>query len=321
MLLMTLDINGTTRRVSNEELALDHSWFAELVSAPTVKRASQQLYGGYFAPTFGGFTTTPETFTGTTWPPPKKISATVQRTGTTEAAAVTYLDGIAHRKSFDRNGVTFDLKKPDYDVSIQTTVTGNLTDIFATYCGVSYLNRMIDTSGTARNPAVVYEVTSETQVIDVLSSIAAFFSHAFYDDGTTIYLYDCLADNGSLSIGEFDFAPATYQDSPAISEFKAGDYTVSGSYPHGIEYSVSPVCHDTQANIEAALADIKTIMEMPGATLTLPLPYADGITPGMKLYWTDESQGSTVTAWMRVQSILCDFNAYTVQVIGKGGVA
>lgn len=318
MLLLTLDIDGTTRRVSDEELSLTYPWYAEVAQAPSVKYATDKLYGGFCKPSYGGFTLIP----GVTRE--RTLGATLQFTNTDESGAVTLMTGTAHRATFDRNGVVYSLLKPEYDVTVKTNITGTLQSVFTTYCGASYLNRTLDVTGTSRNPAVSYNVTSDTQVADVLSEIAAFFCHGFYDDGTTIYLYDCLTDNGTLSIDEFDFEPAAYEDQQAVSEFKAGNYAIDGSYSHGSDFNVSPVCHTVQANIEAALGDIKTIMEQPGASLRLPLTdKTKAIKPGMKISWTDESMPDEVTAWIRVQSITYDFAATvpTLVVYGLGGVA
>lgn len=317
MMLMTLDIDGTIRRVSSEELALTYPWYAEVSQAPSIKYATERLYGGYCKPSFGGFTLIP----GVTRE--RKIGCTVQYTETDESEAVTFLDGIAHRTGFNELGVSYTLLKPDDETTIKANITGNLQTVFATYCGASYINKTLDTSATSRNPAVSYNVTADTNTRDVLSAIAAFFCHGFYEDETTVYLYDMLADNGTLAIDSSDFEPAQYEDQVFVSMFRAGDYTVSGTYPNGTEFNVSPVCHTTQANIEAALADIKTIVEQPGAILKLPLcEKVKNIRPGMRLSWASAAINPGVAMWIRVQSLAYDFTsaAPTLIVEGQGDV-
>lgn len=321
-LLLELDIDGTTRRISNEELSLEHSWYAELASAPEVKYASKKLYGGQVAPTYGGFTTTPETFTSTVWPAPRSIVTRCSATDTTEAEAVFLLTGTARLASFAREKHPFNLRGPAYDCSLKTNFNDTLVNLFGTYCGASYLNRTLDaTMARAVSPAVSYALTTKKQLVDSLSEIAAFFTHGFYDDGTTLYLYDCLEDNGSMVLDEFDFLPATYTDGCEFSAFTAGDYSVDGAYTDGNEYPCTPVCHTNQALVEEALGNIRTIMEQQGARLQLPICAKTlAIKPGMRLSWLDESQGKPVNAWIRVQSLRYNFNQHLVTVEGRGAI-
>jgi hypothetical protein len=324
MLLCTLDIDGTTRRVSNEELSLEHSWFAELSSAPTVKYATKAEYGGLCAPTFGGFQTIPTTFTETTWPPPVTITATVQHTETDEADAVTLFTATCHRAGFDQETVAYTTQKEEIDKErTATTISGTLVDVFTTYTGASWLNVTLDsTLARSPSPAVSYTISSDVQVLDMLSDIAAFFSHLFYIADGTLYLIDMEADNGTVELTEFDFLPVKYDDPPPYSLYKGNTSKVTGSHPYGKELNVSPVCHGTGANIVTALTAIKGIMERPRATVALPITTTTvAIKPGTRLEWVDESQGETITAWIRARSINYDFNNEIMTIEGEGGIS
>lgn len=312
MLLMTLD---NTRRVSDQELSLEHSWYGEVSSAPIIKRASSKLYGGQVAPTYGGFSLIPGV--GST-----SMDVVGQWTGTTESDAVEIFRGKAYEESFDREGVKYELRPQDYSSTVEdVTFSGTLTSIFTTYCGASYLNRTLDISNArSSSPIVNYTISGEKDTAEVLSDIAAFFCHAWWDDGDTIYLYDCLADNGAIEFTEFDFAAVTYTNTP-YAAFTAGEESVAGTYASASNsLSVNPVCHETSSNIIAALGNIKTLIEMKGASLPLVMSEkAMSIVPGMRISWTDETTG--VTAWIRAQSINYDFSSKIITVEGKGSVA
>lgn len=317
MLLITLDIDGTIRRVSNEELVLEHSWYAEVSSEPYIKYATAKIYGGMAAPSFGGFSLLPTTFEETTWPPPSTIGVKIEWTETDEGEAITLMQGTGYRLSLTQDTVAYNLLKEDYNATVKTNITGTLSSVFTTYCGVSYLNRTLDTTGTSRDPAVSYNVTTTTSVATVLSNIAAFFSHGFYDDGTTIYLYDCLTANGSKTLTEFDIEQAAYKNNNAVSSFIAGDYSVTGSNQLGTDMNITPVCHTSQTNIEEALADIKTLVEKPVATIPIVIaPDMLDIKPGMNITLSDESCG--INSSIMVQSMYWDFANYSLKIEGGG---
>ena len=323
MLLMTLDIHGTTRRISNEELPLEHQWFAELSRPPTVKYATRQLYGGMVAPTFGSFQTIPTTFTETTWPPPATIEAIVQHTETTEAEAVELFRATCQRSGFDRTGVNYNTHHKQMDK--ERTATGfndPLLSIFQTYCGASWLNLTLD-STMYRAPAgnIVYTLSNTAQILDVLSDIAAHAAHLFYIEDGTLYLVDMHQDNGTLTLDEFDFLPVTYSDGQPYATYRIHETTISGSAPHGGELSVTPVMSNA-SDRTARLGFIKTIMESPRAIIRVPLNATSAsIKPGKRLEWTDESQGEDVTAWIRARSINYDFGQDIIFVEGEGGIA
>lgn len=317
--LLTLNADSTVHRVSDDWHALEHPWFAKIAAAPSVKYATRKLYGGFTSPTFGGFTLIPG-FTKE-----RKMSARLQFSLSDEANAVTLLEGTAIRSSgLADSGDSYDFRKTAYNGSFSGLVSGNLQTVFSTFCGASYLDRTLDVSGTSRDPAVSYTLSSDTPVIDILSSITEFFTHGFHDDGTTIYLFDMLADNGSLTLSEYEFQPPNYEYATPYSRFVAGDYSVDGTDTEAnADFNVSPVCHTNQTLIEASLNNIKTLMEMDGATLSMPLTEKTaGIKPGMKLSWVDNRAPVQVTAWIRVQSINYDLesNPPTLVVTGKGSV-
>lgn len=320
MMLLTLDTGSVIHQVSDEWQALETPWLAKVVDSPSIKHATQKLHGGFAAPTFGSFTLVPG-FTKE-----RKMSALLRYTFSDEASAITLLSGTAIRKQgLADSGDKYDFRKPEYEAAYSGNLNAPLQDLFATLCGSSYLDRVLDVSGTSRNPGVSYNLSSDTPVINILSNLGAFFCHGFYDDGTTIYLYDCLEDQGSMTLSEFEFAPVTYTYATPYAQFKAGDYAINGSDPAAnSDYSVSPVCHDGQSDVEPALVNIKSLMEMDGATISVRLTEKTAaIKHGMKLEWVDKRSPVPVTAWIRAQSITKNLASKPplLVVTGKGGVA
>lgn len=323
MLLATLTINGTTRRISDQELSLEHSWYGELSQPPTIKYATAKEYGGMVAPTFGGFTCLPTTFIDSGALPPTSMTLLLQYTESTEAAAITLLESTCHLAGFDRSGIAYEARKKERDQLIApATLSGTLVALFTTHCGSTKLNLTLDaTKARTPSPAVSYVLTSESQTLAVLSDMAAFFGHLFYIEGTTLHLVDMLVDNGAMTMTEFDVHPIPYSGCTPYATIKAGNTAVDGSYAYGAELSVAPVCHGTGANITAALTTIKTLVDRPRVTLSMPITAQSAvIKPGMRLSWADTALYRDAAAWLMARSIQYDFGQQTITIEGEGGI-
>lgn len=317
-----MTIGPETLRVSNEAVALTNYWDPYVSSAGSIKWAASSEYGGWVKTTFSNFRVLPKTFENN-WPAPAGIGLTLKYTDDTEGNAVTLFDGNAHTAGLDRESNDYELFGEEYtDTVTDEVIDDTLVDVFTTYTGASYLNLNLNT-GSARNPspAVKYTASGEQVLINVLSDIAKFFSHSFYISNGTLYLVDLLADNGSSSLTEFDFSPVQYRDPPPIRRITAGIYSVIGSYSYGDDIDITPVCHDTQSNIEDALDDIKTILESRGVELSRPISATEIPAIGEAISTFDESYDQDLTGNFRVHGLVYNFDNYQFVITGKGSLS
>lgn len=323
-LLVELGINGDTLRVSNEVADLTHFWDPYISSAGSIKWSMPEPYGGHVKTVFSNFTLLPKTFEEN-WPPPNSIDVRIRYTDSDELSAVTLFGGKGHVAGIDRESNEYELFGEEIDKTVtDQSFNDTLVNIFTTYTGASYLNLTLDTSAArSPSPAVNYTASGTNQILDVLSDIAKFFSHAFYIDteNSKLYLVDMLANNGASTLTEFDFKPVQYRDPTPISKITGGNYYVSGTAPYGSVIDISPVCHGTQANIEAALANILTIIESRGAEVTIPI--ATGLIPviGEAISWTDESYDQNISMSIRTAGIIYDFDQYEFTIEGRGSIS
>ena len=243
----------------------------------------------------------------------------IEYTASTEAAAEELFAGTAHLRSFDREGVVYDLYQEEYDsyLDATTAIADDLDDVFTTYTGGAYLNLTLNTTyARAVAPAVSYTTTAKQTTVQVLSDIAKFFSHLFYIRGTTLYLVDMLRANGSEDIDEFDFYPARYEANKPYSLFVTDADSVEGSYPYGGELDVSPTAHGTQANRLTALGDIKTILERQRAVIEKPIDSLSLPVPGMRFNFLDESTVHDIDVAMFARNITFDMNTEDITIEG-----
>lgn len=318
-LLAELVINGETFRVSNESLSLTHYWDPYVDQAGSIKWAAPSDYGGYVEPKFSNFSLLPKLFESD-WPSPSNIGVTLKYTDSAEEASVILFNGEGHTSGLNRESNEYELFGKEFTSTITSEVFDDtLIDIFTTYTGTSYLNLTLDSSAArSPSPAVKYTATGETILIKTLSDIAKFFSHSFYIIESTLYLVDLLADNGTETLTEFDFSPVQYRDPVPVSIIRGGIYYVLGSSQYGEEIDVSPVCHDTQANIETALGNIKTIVEARGIELSRPMTAASVPVVGKGLTWIDESFGVDLNANFRTNGMIYNFDNYQFVITGRG---
>lgn len=319
-LLLKLTIGGETVRVSNEAAALTHFWDPYVSSAGSIKWAMAEDYGGHVKVDFSNFSLLPAVFDNN-WPAPASIEAEILYTDSTEEAAVTLFSGTVHTAGLNRESNDYELFGEDIDSTVTDQLFNDtLVNIFATYTGSSYLNLTLDTTA-ARSPSPAIKYTASGQLLDILSDIAKFFTHGFKILDGTLYLIDMKTDNGSRAFDEFDFEPVNYRDPMPISKVTAGAYSVAGSYSYGDVIDISPVCHDTQANIETALGDIKDILEKRGAEVTLPLNTSKIPDIGEGVSWLDESFQDDINMAIRVNGIVYDFDSYRFTITGFGDIS
>lgn len=266
---VTATIGATTQYLSTEFLDESSFWDAKVVKISNLNTSLTHDYGGYFKPSFGNIEFLPDAFEDN-WPPPQKIDLVIE-TGESDTIKAEICNGTGTLKDYDQESVTYSVEGLEFSVTDDSKVfSGTLNDAFTWACGSSYLNLTLNTTDArSTSPAISWTNSSEQLVIDLMADIAAFYSHGFYIENGTLYLVDLLDYSDTLSLTEFDFLPAKYQGGEAVSLIKCGDYSVDGSDPAGKEITISTAYHPTQANIETALGDIKTLIEKKVITLEI----------------------------------------------------
>lgn len=326
MLLCEVTINAVLNRVSNEYIgSLTHPWHRRILSVDPISYGIYRPYGGHMKLDTGSMTFTPDLF-GDDWPPPISCPLTVKYTSTTEEAAETILTANLHIEEITREQIVYGLYRNDYadvlaDATAFTAVSqlNTLALVFGACCVV--LGLTLDTT-MARDPSPAVEWTSsgEQLLIDFMDDIAAFYTHMFYISGTTLYLIDMLdQDNGSRTVTEYQYFPLRYYWDPPIGIAKAGDFSAVSSYTYGVE-EILTAYHDTQANVETALADVVTVANR--ARAELPIPFAGNIPdPAEKVTFPDTSNVADLSTYIRTRVITYDFDNEEVIVEGDGVVS
>ena len=223
MLLVQLNVNGVVRYLSDDYHAVEHFYAAAVVSLGQLRIATRQPWGGWAEPEYGDLVLLPSVFSAA-WPPPRTCAVTVLLGATGEAGARVLFTGTAYLAEIRRDAIVYTLYGPEHATEIDdATYTGTLAAVFAAACATLGLT-LNATYGRTTSPAVLYAATGKERLIDRLSDLAAFFSHRFYIEGTTLFLVDCLRGNGAtLALTEFDALPGAYTASPPCKRFVA-DY-------------------------------------------------------------------------------------------------
>jgi len=321
MLLIEFTINGTLNRVSNESHPLTNYWESKVTDFQSPQMKIPFVYGGYCSLSVGKVSFMPDLFDDH-WPPPVSCPIVGKYTATTQEAAEAMFDGVAHLCSINREAITYDIRGPEFDETVAgaTAYNDTLNNVLSTILtGIAEIDSLDTTYARAVSPNVTHTVSGDQLSIILASSIAAFYGHLFYVDGTTAYLVDMLLDNGSRTITEFDYFPSEYPYNEALARVRSGSYSRPGNYKYGKEITVAQY-HDTQANVESALDDIVTIWDKPRAQLRLPL-LGDIPKPGEKISWTDTAQGQDMDMWTRARNITFDINNEEVIVEGEGAIS
>lgn len=293
-------IGGSTVRISNEFLYdIDPPYDNYLISYGPVNLSTKTDHGGWLKPRLGSVKLTPKAFTS--YPPPQKASFPLYWD------TDLIVDADAHLKNYDRTSVTYSLLGKEYTntVSSPTTYNDTLINIFTAAC--TTLSLTLDSSSAAAVD-IYYQTSKQRLLVDILDEMASYANHGWYVAGTTLHLVDAASDNGTLTLDEFDFKPASYPGGNAYKLFSGGDYTVLGSSALGQELSVSPIYSNVQAKIEAQLARTKAIMEKPRVSITIPLGGHD-VVYGQKISFTDQSLAYDISVSMWARSFKYDLGA------------
>jgi hypothetical protein len=339
---------GSLTRIALVDIALTYQWRSHINSMSSVKFQTSRDYGGYAKPVFSDITLSPDLFDGA-WPPVKTADVKLIITETNEAAGVTLFEGTAQRREYDRTGIKYILKHPEFTdifdaaASYSGTLTAAILDLATTRLGLT-----IDATGTSRTDGITVSFTAakDAQSIDVLDDLCAFYTHAFTIEGTTLYLYDLLlavtvtsvplidgageylldnvtdmledvTDTGVIALTEFDVMPSSYKDGNPISLITSGVYSVVGSDLNGDEVSISTSY--AGVNTEAALTNILTVLESQIAVIKAKV---DDSQPKILDHLTliDDSTINTTTTAARAMSVVYNFDTLDMEIEAWGTV-
>ncbi len=319
-LLSEVTINGNLHRVSTAWQTLENLWEPMVSSFTATKFGTAKKWGGYASAKWGNRSFSPDLFSSD-WVPPATITVKDKLTDSDEASSITIFEGNLHLSNYDESTVNYNAYGEAFTSKETDAVYGDtLENIFATACGATKLNLVFDsTAARAISPGVAYTASGEKMLIDNLSEVAAFFSHAFYISGGTLYLVDMLLDNGASVLDEFGFFRGSeYSGATPYSLIKGGNYYKDGSYAYGTELDITPVCHNVQTNIESALADIKTIVEYEKYRFRV-IPEVDQLPNiGQKITVINGSLQSLTTTWIRVTDISINISKSEILIEGFG---
>ncbi len=324
MLLVEIDINGTTHRVSRDGYALEHLWRPKVVNFDTPMRTIQSDHGGYCELTFGQISFLPDLFTSDDWPPPVSCPVTFYCTATTEAAQELISPGTLHLDRITRDEIVYNIHGPAYDETtaedepFDDTLDDVLEEILT---GISEITSLNTDYARASPPPIDYTVGSEIPNIQLAAAIAAYATHLIYIVEPVAYLVDMLLDNGSRTLTGFQYFPSEYwRKDPlykvlaTVGEDEAAH--VDATYPYGRQETISPY-HDTAGTVETQLSNILTIENKSRCTLQMPFKGAIP-APGEKISWTDTSLEHDADCYIRARTIRYNFLDDLIEVEGEG---
>lgn len=322
-LLINVEIGGVEHFVSNEPVALPQQYYKPLVTKiSSLKLGTPKKYGGYARLVYSNFSLSPNIFTEDNWPPPDEISMSARYVDDDGRNPIELFEATGVRSNITRTDIEYRLYGNDYSEVVNDEVfSGSLVSIFEEYAGPAHLGVRFN-SILARSPSPDVQHTASGEILDILSDIASFFSHMFYMVGDTLHLIDLKQDALSYETGEGKFLSGVrYRDNIPYQLFKAGEFSIDGSSSFGAEFSISPVCHDTQSNIETAIADIKSIMESQLVEVTFPLDTGNIRSLGSNLTWSDESMQFSTDVSIGIRSLIYNFDKDEFTVSGEGVVS
>jgi len=324
MLLVELTINAQLVRVSNEPLALEHYWLPVIASCGSITIALDQPYGGYARPGYGRIKFSPALFFEVDhWPPPVSMPVAIKITDTDEASAVLVVAGTAHRAEITEEGISYDIKAPDFNGRFTDHVYNNtVASAFTANIGAADPALTVDTSlaDPVHAPDLSFTDAGDQVVIDSLSAVAACAAHFFYMVGNVAHLVDMLTDNGSRQITEFDIFPSTFADPVPYATCRCGETALAASYAYGEELSVSPVFNTAAGEINKGLQRIRQIVERPQPVLMMPIT-ANPPKLGERITWVSHAMAHSLSAWIRVRSLTYDFDNDQLVVSGEGEIS
>jgi len=339
-------------RIALADIALTYQWRSHINSLASIKFQTSTDYGGYAKPSFSDITLSPDLFADS-WPPVKTAAIKLILTETNEAAGVVLFDGTAQRRSYDRTGIKYILKHPEFTdtfavaESYSGTLTAAIYDLATTRLGLTIDTTGADTSSRADGLTVSFTAGKDVQSIDVLDKLCAFYSHAFRISEGVFYLYDLLqsssgtantledgigtyledggssvlqeGSNTAIELTEFDIMPSSYKDENPISLITSGADSVTGSDPNGDEVSIPTSYAAAGTNTEAAITNILTILEQQIAVIKAKV---DNSQPKILEHLTliDDSTIDTTTTAARVMSVIYNFDTLDMEIEAWGAI-
>jgi len=205
MLLVELTVNSVKKYISNEWLDIEHFYEGYVASLNGLRISTPSIFGGYAEPSFGSIEILANVFGNQLAPETCHIKVSV--TDSNEASAILCAEGTAYLKSIGSSRVVYDIYGAKNETKVtDKTYTGTLVTVFGEICTALSLT-LDSTRAQVPSPAIDYEVSGETFLMDVLSTLAQFNTHRFHIVGTTLYLVDCFADHSTVYLTEFDAFP------------------------------------------------------------------------------------------------------------------
>jgi hypothetical protein len=323
MLLVEFTINAVVNYVSDEGHPLTHNYRPRVTGFDSPTLSIPTDHGGYCQMTYGSISFRPDLFESD-WPPPVNGAIGIYYTDTTEEDKETVFAGVAHLQTFNRESVTYDLYRPDYDeqIAASTAYNATLNNVMNTILTTIPEITSVDTTyARASSPNVTHTTSSAQVAIELASNIAAFYSHLFYVGGSTAYLVDMKLDNGTSTLTEFEFfSMPEYQYKTPVSRAVCGTAARFSDYPYGEELSVDQY-HTTAANINTALDDIIAIENAPRITFSVPMVAGCFPLPGQKITLPDTSNVADLSSYVRVRKMTFDFLEDRVTIEGEGAIS
>lgn len=312
----TLD-GGSLQRISNQDIALTHQWFSYVRSFSSFKMECAEKYGGYAKPTFSDLELSPELFD--VWPP-TDATIKVMWSEDTEANAITIFDGTAYPVGYTQEYITYAISQPEFDYTVAegTSYSNTLVNVVSSLC--TSLGLTLDsTNARSTSPGVIYTTTSEVQAIDLLSDMCAYFTHGFYVDGSTLYLYDMLGTYTATELTEFDVLPCEYEMDDRISLVSSDLTSVTGTFPNGDEEDVGTDYTTNTTNAQTALTNIKSILDKDIITINTKIDSDKPMIFGAYTL-TDESLVQDITSTGLVYSAIYNFDDLGLQLESFGDI-
>jgi len=328
MLLVELNINGTTNYLSMDGQALIRYWDSKIVSFDSPQFSMEKKYGGFVKPVFGNISLFQDLF-GNDWTPPTACQIAIRyndNDAVTEESATTLFTGTAHLKKMDRTAIQYGLYTEV--IGAGSTMPANTTyfdtplkTVFSDAAVTLGLN--LDTTlARSSNTEVDFMVTNEQELLSFLSDLSASISHLYYIYQGTLYLVDMFQDNGTTTITEFDYHPSIMEMEPSIiaAQTKQTGLLHSGlTYPYAKKTVVS-LFVDEPPSVSLAVNHIWDTWNKPCYNLKMPFVYPLAVTPGMRIQFTDTSQIKDVSAYIRVRNISYNFDNEEIAIVGEGEI-
>lgn len=326
MLLVELEISGTSYYLSQEGLALNRYWDALVQTFDPPQYSMEKPYGGYIRPSYGGITFFHNLFSSTTfanvWVPPTACQIAIHYTNSDQDSSVTLFTGTAHFDGLNREEVRYNLygEKVGGGATVGKGIAYqniSLKDVF-TSCAVT-AGLSLDTSlAKSSNTEVYHTVTSDQEITSFLSNLSASFTHTYYTKEGTLYLVDMNQDNGTTTI-DFYFYPSNYETNAPLSFVTSGvSKSSSGAtYPYGTELSTT-LFVESETSTQACLDSIWDVYHKPIMHLRVPFTEPLVTTPRTRVQWLDTAHGADVSAYQRVQSLRYDIDNEEIILSGEG---